>query len=393
MPSQKTRVLVLGLGANGLGIARALHSSPNLDVWAIIFGGRDAGNFTRRVRKINWRDEISDPAEFQSKLIKVCRDQTRTILFPTRDIEVNLLAELSDTLPDRFLYYRNASDIVKALSDKNRVRETAAKAGLHIPKTIFLSDPSDPALTGLRFPVLVKPLEQNVSQTPFKNIIIYNFEELQATFKKHPTLLNYVVLQEFIPGGDDHVFHCNLLIDNDAQTIAAVELQKIRQYLPLRGMTSYGQTLLTRQLLPQSEQLARQVGYKGLMNVEFKLDDENGHWVFIETNLRLPIFNSVFPKTGVDLANLYVQSLIEKVTSPVYAVSTATWMHEENDLANILTHKVQTTFKVWFNQFIRANSFAYWCVRDPLPGIYSWARIIFHGLIRIFNGRSQEQPY
>ena len=387
MSLRKPCVLILGLGANGLGVLRALHKMPGLEVVAVELGTREPGGFSRLGKKIKWQEAVDDASALHDKLNQWCPDKRETILFPTRDIEVNLLAELANILPENFLFYRNPYAVVEALGDKNKVRESAISAGLEIPKTLLLTDINDPTLASFQFPVLIKPLKQNASQTPFKNKIVYSLEELDQLLHTGDTMINRVVLQEFIPGGDDHVQHCNLLINNQAQTIGVIELQKIRQYLPLRGMTSYGKTLLTRELLPMSERLAAAVGYKGLMNVEFKKDSANNRWVFIETNLRLPIFNSVFPKSGINLAQLYVRSLLEEIDQPVFATAEATWMHEENDLANVLTHKVDIKFTHWFGQFIRTNSFAYWRLSDPLPSLYVWYRNIINGLKKIFANR------
>jgi len=384
MPRRKARVLILGLGANGLGVVRSLYSFPEYEVIGVHFGRGDIGRFTRLVHRIACTAPIEDAKALSERIRQWCREPIPTVIIPTRDIEVNLLSELTDELPAHFLFYRNSNAAVRALSDKNLVRETALRAGLEIPKTLFLTDPEDPALIGLRYPLLLKPLRSNVSQTPFKNIMVHNEADLQSVLKKED-VVNHVVVQEFIPGGDDHVYHCNLLIDHRSQTIGVVELQKIRQYLPLRGMTSYGRTLLTRELVPMCERLAAVVDYKGLMNIEFKKDDENDRWVFIETNLRLPIFNSVFPRAGVNLAHLYVQSLLQEPHPPVFASKTATWMHEENDLANILMRRVDVKFSQWFWQFIRSDSFAYWFVSDPLPGIYLWCWMVYRQIRRLFS--------
>ncbi|HNW60055.1 MAG TPA: hypothetical protein PKI62_10300 [bacterium] len=355
----------------------------DLEVIAVRLGKIDAGRLTRLGRRIDWGQATQDSGDLYDKLMEWCGDLIPTVLFPTRDIEVNLLGELADRLPDHFLYYRNSSAIIKALSDKSLVRDTALRAGLKIPKTLLLTDLEQPELAEWRFPALIKPLRQSMSQTPFKNIVVNSREELLDIIEDDHKYLGHVVLQEFVPGGDDHVFHCNLLIDQHDQTIGVVELQKIRQYLPLRGMTSYGKTLLTRELVPLCQRLAMTTGYKGLMNVEFKKDAENGRWVFIEVNLRLPIFNSVFPKSGINLAHLYVRSLLGTVDQPVYATTPATWMHEENDLANILTQKVNTRLSTWLHQFIHTDAFAYWSATDPLPGFYAWSRNLCNGLHKI----------
>jgi D-aspartate ligase len=383
--SNKIRVLVLGIGPNGLGIVRALRHCNDLDVWAVNINGSDPGRFTRFAKILNWKYPENDLSEFQTRLYDLNANHEKTILFPTRDIEIYLLAELSTTLPENFLFYRNSLDTVKALADKNLVAEIAEQAGLNIPRTVLLSEHSSPQAVGVRYPILIKPLAQSASQTPFKNIFVDNEEAFQDVLKKYDNLYEHTVVQEFIPGGDDHIYHCTLLIDNQSRTIGVIEFQKIRQYLPMRGMTSYGHTILTRDMVRLSERLVSQVGYKGLANVEFKKNANNGSWVFIEANLRLPIFNSVFPVSGVNLACLYVTSLLQKVDNPVYANRTATWMHEENDLANILTRKVQTSFRVWLIQMLKSDSYAFWYIKDPLPGLYSFVWIVFISIRKVLT--------
>lgn len=384
MSGKKTRVVVLGAGPNGLGIVRALHEHEELDVWIVDINGTNAGRFTRYAKTVRWNYPEADINAFESRLKSLQPQGQKTILFSTRDLEVTLLAQLSATLPDHFLYYRNSAEKVNALADKSLVDETARKAKLDLPRTSFLAGPMNPQDIGFHFPVLIKPLEQNASQTPFKNYFAENFREFQNVLKTYEGLYNHTIVQEFIPGGDDHVYECILLIDDQSRTIGAIEFQKIRQYLPMRGMTSFGRTLLTQDMVPLCERLTRQVGYTGLIDVEFKKHEDSGRWIFLEANLRLPIFNSVFPASGANLAYLYVNSLLGKVSTPVGATRTATWMHEENDLSNVLTRKVKTPFKIWLGQFLKSDTYAFWSSKDPFPGLYAFGHIFLLSLRKVF---------
>lgn len=337
---------------------------------------------------MQWNYPQSDINAFAAKLNGLGSEGEKIVLFPTQDLEVTLLAELSTILPDRFLYYRNSAEKVNALSDKNLVDETARKAGLDLPKTCLLSGPINPLDLGFHFPIIIKPLGQSASQTPFKNYFAADLAEFQNLLKTYEGLYNHTIVQEFIPGGDDHVYECILMVNDQAQTIGAVEFQKIRQYLPMRGMTSFGRTLQTRDMVPLCERLTRSVGYTGLIDVEFKKDDETGRWIFLEANLRLPIFNSAFPASGANLAYLYVTSLLGKISPPVFATCTATWMHEENDLSNVFTRKVETPFREWLGQFLKSDSYAFWNSKDPLPGLYSFGHIFLLSLRKVFYALS-----
>jgi D-aspartate ligase len=282
MSGKKPKVVVLGAGPNGLGIVRALHALEGLDVWNVDINGTNAGRYTRYAKTLKWNYLETDIHAFESMLNGLNSDGGKIILFPTRDLEVTLLGELSSTLPDRFLYYRNAAEKVNALADKNLVDETARRAGLDLPKTCFLTGPMNPLDMGFHFPVIMKPLGQNASQTPFKNYFAKDLQEFNKVLETYEGLYNNTIIQEFIPGGDDHVYECILLVDDRGQTIAAVEFQKIRQYLPMRGMTSFGRTLLTRDMVPLCERLTRLVGYTGLIDVELRRMMQTGDGFFLK---------------------------------------------------------------------------------------------------------------
>jgi predicted ATP-grasp superfamily ATP-dependent carboligase len=383
--SNQITVLVLGTGVNGLGILRALYKCPEMDIGAVNFNKKDAGRFTRLARILNWQDPLVNPDEFKNRLYDLAQNQKRIILFPTNDIVIEILAELSNTLPGNLLYYRNSSDTVRALLDKSLAVGTAARAGLCTPKTCIATEKLNPRSANIHFPAIVKPHDVKLSKTLFKNFFITNENELEKVFNDYNNLISQLVIQEFIPGDDDQIYHCNLLINRDSQTIGVVEFQKLRQYLPQRGTTSYGQTLLSRTMVSCCQQLAEEAGYKGLMNVEFKRDSRTKQWIFIEVNLRLPVYSSIFPSTGVNLAYLYIDSLLKNFNYSVIANHTSIWMREENDFSNILTRKVKVPLKIWFRQIRKVNSFAYWYKKDPVPGFYIFGKILLFCLKRLLQ--------
>jgi hypothetical protein len=79
-----------------------------------------------------------------------------------------------------------------------------------------------------------------------------------------------------------------------------------------------------------------------------------------------------------------VTSLLGRESAPVYATRTATWMHEENDLSNVFTRKVEMPLRVWLGQFLKSDSYAFWDRKDPLPGLYSFGHIFLLSLRKVF---------
>jgi predicted ATP-grasp superfamily ATP-dependent carboligase len=380
----KVRVLVLGLEENGLGVLRALRGRSDLDVRAVSFSPHDPGRLTWLAPILRWPDSAEDPDGFESRLYNWSRARGTTTLFPTRDVEVNLLASLSNTLPDNLIFHRNSISQVSALTDKRFVSKIASEVGLDLPKTVVLNEKIDLSSLGFCYPIIIKPYGQNSNQFPYKNLFISNVAELEEVLSKNIGWRGRVVLQEYIPGGDDQVYQCNLLLGHRPRVIAAIEFHKIRQYLPGRGIASYGETTLSTVLVPLCLRLADAVDYQGLMSVEFKKDLRNCRWIFIETNLRLPAYNAVFPSSGVNLAYLYVLNLLGKEDLLAVPKRIALWMNEDLDSANVLTHKVRLRLLSWIRQAIKVDSFAFWCWEDPLPGLYCIGRILYKAFKRLF---------
>lgn len=80
--------------------------------------------------------------------------------------------------------------------------------------------------------------------------------------------------------------------------------QKLMEVAPAPGLDPE----LRKQLLADAEMLVRAVGYRGLCTVEFLVDTENGHYVFLEANPRIQVEHTVTEAiTGLDLVQLQIR--------------------------------------------------------------------------------------
>ncbi|NMT64817.1 carboxyl transferase domain-containing protein [Marinobacter orientalis] len=79
--------------------------------------------------------------------------------------------------------------------------------------------------------------------------------------------------------------------------------QKVMEIAPAPGLSAE----LRDQLLADAEMLSRAVGYRGLCTIEFLVDMESGHYVFLEANPRVQVEHTITEAiTGLDLVQLQI---------------------------------------------------------------------------------------
>ncbi len=361
-------VLVLGLGPVGIGILRSLRKCGGIRIFGVVLEPEtEKGRFTRLCTVLHWANPKYREDEFIRTLIQWAEDREKVIVFTTRDEEVHLLARYADILPFNILYYRNSSQMVRCLDDKALANDLAQSCGLTTPRSYLITQRESP--DKFRFPGIIKPTAIPPKGFPDKNFLVEDMDALHSALDTYPCLINRSILQEYIPGDDDQVYQCTALIGKQGNMRGSIEIRKLRQYPVGRGIACFAHTLRHKELSDLCGVLARKSGITGLISVEFKKDMRDGQWVFIEANLRMPGYNSVFSCTGTNLAYLYISDLLDKDTIAVENEKEYYWMREELDLSNVANKKVNITISEWFKDLLRTDAFAFWHRTDPMPGM------------------------
>lgn len=385
-------VLVLGLGPGGIGIVRSLSFIDKLQIVGVCFDRKkERGYFTRLCQVVEWPDPQKNEMIFLENMHKFGNKKDIIILFFTRDEEVLFFANKSHLIESRFLYYRNSIEQVKNLEDKMLSAKIAQRCGIRIPVSIIICDENKENLKNIKFPVILKPISVPPADFPDKNIIFNNNYELIDFLRNSERFLNKCILQEYIPGEDEQIYQCNALIPQNAKILQHIEFRKLRQYPVGRGIACFGHTTSENELQRLVYSLSRETGVKGLISAEFKKDYRNAQWVFIEANLRLPVYNSVFPYSDCNLAKYYIEDLLNiklDINRKISIKKQAFWMHEELDLSNVLKKKVNIKFFTWIKQFIQSDACAYFQKNDILPFLimfFSFTKKCIFNFVTLFK--------
>jgi len=372
--------LVLGADVNGLGIIRALGKAG-----VYVYGGyQNAGEIGRwsRYCEAVRVPPASHPQELEEWLTEFGTRVGTTVLFLTSDQMVAFVVERWDALKRYFRCPIPEPALARRLLTKVGQHTVATQHGLETPNTYAPSDLAgvDAIADLIKYPCIIKPNIgfENPLPARAKNLRFRNKEELQAFFNFCPGAIGHVVLQEIIPGGDDSVVYSTLYLDETYKPRARFSAQKIRQYPPNFGITSYAVSGQCETMQSIAEDFLFKIGYSGLVDIEFKKDFRDGSYKFIELNMRSHWANSHSTRCGVNLfliAYLSQIGQLAKNSRPPDYMSGIRWVDCRGDAGAFWRGWRENKISAlsWFIDITKARSFAVFDLRDPLPFfISSW---------------------
>ncbi len=148
-------------------------------------------------------------------------------------------------------------------------------------------------------------------------------------------------------------------------------VRRARQRPPLFGRSStYVETVDMPQLEEPSERFLAAIGYYGLAEMEYKLDERDGRYKLLDVNLRTWGSHTIGWPAGVDFAYLLFRDQIGQNVEPCRARPGVKWIRLATDLPTSLGEIVRG--RLGWRPFLRSlTSFdieAVFARDDPKPG-------------------------
>lgn len=232
-------------------------------------------------------------AGFVEALLRVCREQGATVLFPIIDEELQVIADATSRFADRGIsVIGNAPDVVRTAKDKWLTYQWCRQHEVLAPRTWLGSElPSVHPL-----PLILKPRSGRGSVGVR---VVRSHEELQAELERRPELL----VQEFVEGPE---FTVDIVADREGQVISAVPRERL---VTKAGMCVKGRTVKEPRLLDLAVHVAEEFGLASRGNVQFCRSVRDGDDYLIEIN---PKFGAGLPLTtaaGVNMPLLLLKML------------------------------------------------------------------------------------
>jgi predicted ATP-grasp superfamily ATP-dependent carboligase len=315
--------IVVGLDINGLGVVRSLVEA-GIPTIVLDTGFEKPTGATRHGRKVRIQALEGRPL-VDGILALASVTPEPPVLFLTQEQSVRTIAAAQEELRPHVRFSMPSADTVTRLMNKDGFMPIAEAAGLDVPRTATIRSASDLAsLAGFTPPLIVKPSEHTPSYSArFKKAYVVDSADEAA--KLYATIAEAhaeIIVQEWIPGGDEAIFFTLQYIDGDGELAGAFTGHKIVSWPPRVGGTAMCAAApeAHERLNALTMRFFREAGFRGMGSLEFKRDPRTGRFYMIEPTVSRTDYQSeIATLNGVNLPAIAYWTETGNLAAPVTA--------------------------------------------------------------------------
>ena len=282
-------VIVLGGHVQGYGILRIFgeNNIPSI----VIDTTRQ--NIARHSKYCTHFIEV-DYDNLINKLVEIGQEGRidNWLLFPTDDYYVRLLSQNKNLLDQYYLVTVDEWDIIKLFFNKRNSYPLAESAGVPIPKTFYPNNPIEvkQVSSEIEYPCIIKPAVMLDFYRHFKQkvFVCKNEHELNTNFLKATEIIktNEILVQEIIPGDSEKQYSVGVFYDRKKSYNYIVARRKRQHPIDFGNATTFAETVDIPILIDYSHKILKKAEYFGICEVEFKYDERDEKYKFLEVNPR-----------------------------------------------------------------------------------------------------------
>lgn len=301
----------------------------------------------------------------------------KAVLIPCSDEPVVLIARERERLEPWYHVPLPETRVVEMLLDKDSFIEFASDNDFPVPLTFTLTCRDEAVAAGerLSFPCVIKPSARSPrwrGQFEEKGFKVHTAEAMVDVYDRTAPYAEKMIVQEWIEGGEDALFSCNVYFDADSQPLVTFVARKLRQWPPVTGQSALGEECRNDEVLDITVRLFEQARFRGLGYIEMKRDTRTGRHLLVEANVGRPTGRSAICEAGgVEL--LYTM-YCDTVGLPLPAGREQTyggvkWIYLRSDLQAALRQWLhgELGWREWWASWRGRKSYAVFSWSDPLP--------------------------
>lgn len=299
----------------------------------------------------------------------------RIMLIPAADSEALFVAANAAALRERFLFPGLTSPVAESLCSKKEMHALARSLGVATPKTCFPRSRREAMefADETPFPIILKAIDGRRIEKGASNqkVIVRNRVEL---FESYDTLENphtpNLMLQEFIPGGDDASWMFNGYFDEHSNCLFGATGRKIRQYAAYAGVTSLGVCEDNIVVSSTVKRFMRAIRYRGILDIGLRYDARDHLYKVFDVNPRVGCtFRLFVTEDGMDVVRTQYLHLTGQAISAGRVLNGRKWMAEDIDLASSVRYwrDGKLNLREWISSFRGLKESAFLAWDDPQP--------------------------
>jgi len=394
-------VVLVSSQHGGIGIIRSL-GRLGIPVYGVHLDLREPAARSRFLKRVFRWDFSSAPTEDSLSFLRdVARQIGRQpLLIATSDITALFLAENAEFLAWEFIFSTPGREVVRCFVSKRQTFDLCHRLGIPTPRTASPQSREE-AMNFARatgFPVVMKGEDgeflgkrrkrQRVAIVPDENELLELFDLNAATGRPG------VILQEYIPGGDDAIWMFNGYFNDRSQCLFGATGRKLRQFPPHRGSTSLGICARNDAVEIQTKRLMQAIAYRGPLDIGYRFDARDGQYKLLDVNPRIgSTFRLFAAENGLDVARALYLDLTGQNIPPAHVSEGRKWIVELNDLASSWSQfrERQLTLGAWMRSLRGVHEGAWLATDDLAPWATMpllWFRKLRGGGARVSSARS-----
>ncbi len=301
------------------------------------------------------------------------KEDLKPVLFPSADQYVEVIDRNVDILKEYYLIHQTEKNFLIDLMDKNSLQEIAKQNNMLVPETILVNEQLKENIKDLSYPCIIKPYETTQFTKIFRKKIfkVYNEDELFEHLEKAKEHDIDVFIQRIIKGFDDHMYTFDFYANQEGHITHYTTAHKFRQWPINFGASVYTEQRFVPELVDMSIEFLEKIQYKGVGEIEYKLDEETNQFYLLEINVRTTNFNVMLERIGLNMPYIAYRDIIGKPLEEkaiTYSTARTFVYHLEDFLARrayIKTGQL-SRIKVFLSLF-RKKSYAIYAIDDMKP--------------------------
>ncbi|MFF1959175.1 ATP-grasp domain-containing protein [Streptomyces sp. NPDC058220] len=299
MPSFDTRVpaVLVRLDRNPfhhgtLGAVRSLGRA-GIEVHAVIEATRSPVGRSRYLRGAHLRPGPgTDLSDVQRLLLGISdRLATPAVLIAMDDLSAITVGRLQQRLAGRYLLPEQPSGLPERVADKAELVAICGALGIPHPRTVIPGGAEEAAAAArsLGLPVVAKwsrpwllPEGAGLRST----LVVRSPQEARELYGRSAEAGSRLLLQEFLPPGRDLDWFFHGYSGSGGECLVGAAGRKERSWPVGAGLTAVGRWLPNPAVERTARQLVSALGYRGILDLDFRLDSATGAYHLLDFNPR-----------------------------------------------------------------------------------------------------------
>jgi len=361
-------VIIMGGHVQALGIARILGVS-NIPILIMDDTPLNITRFSRYCKVFTYCEKENWATQFESWVKQ--NKFSEWVVFPTHDSHVEFLSQNKSWLKEHFTISTEDWDKVRVFYDKTKSYAMCKLLNIPIATTYYnlTSDVIDDL--DITFPCIIKPsvMHHFYSKLRKKVLVCENRKDLKAHFKLACSIIpeEEIIVQSIIPGDSTSQYSVGVFSVN-GEIMAQLSACRMRQHpIDFGNATTYAETMVVPQIIEYAKKIMTHTSFTGMCEIEFKKDELDGEFKFLEVNPRTWKWHSIAVKAEVPFLEMFYDYLIGKKITPRLGFKKASFFHSLTDWP--IRVKLWRMGKRHAFRKIQPCQDAVWSMHDPMPWI------------------------